>query len=165
MLKTGNLFFWNNKEKFYQTYEISTKNLIINYITPFTYKQQRPIGFHRSAQPPQYKADVYLSIFCPVSEKEIQLLSFKNNYEQTTTVHYGWTMFCISTQYYCLDLSQLTICTTNQPETKNDIKLVSCNKPNFKMYILHNNNNNNNNNNKVPMALLSKSKFIKFVSK
>lgn len=45
-------FFWNNKEKFYQTYEISTKNLIINYITPFTYKQQRPIGFHRSAQPP-----------------------------------------------------------------------------------------------------------------
>ena len=45
-------FFWNNNEKFYQTYEISTKNLIINYITPFTYKQQRPICFHRSAQPP-----------------------------------------------------------------------------------------------------------------
>jgi len=54
-------------------------------------------------------------------------------------------MFCISTQY-CLDLSQWTICTTNQKP--NEITLVSCNKPNFKMYILHNNN-------KVPMSLLN----------
>ena len=78
-------FFWNNNEKFYQTYEIS-KEFDFNYITPFTYKQ-RPIGFHRSAPPPSCESDVYLSIFCPVSEKEIQL-SFKNKYEQTTTVNY-----------------------------------------------------------------------------
>jgi hypothetical protein len=30
----------------------------------------------------------YLSIFCPVFDKEIQL-SFKNKYEQTTIVKYG----------------------------------------------------------------------------
>jgi hypothetical protein len=53
-------------------------------------------------------------------------------------------MFCICSGDY-LDLSQWsTICTTQKP---NEITLVSCNKPNFNMYIL--------NNNRVPMSLLN----------
>jgi hypothetical protein len=67
----------------------------------------------------------YLSIFCPVFDKEIQL-SFKNKYEQTTIVKYGWTMFYICSGGY-RDLSQWSICPTQKP---NEITIVSCNKPN-----------------------------------
>ena len=94
-------FLYYNIEKFFQVYEIS-KQFDFNYITPFNYKL--PIFFHRSA-PPSSNKTAYLSIFCPVSEKEIQL-SFKNEYEETTTVKYGWTMFCICTKYYHRGLSQ-----------------------------------------------------------
>jgi hypothetical protein len=131
-------FLYYNREKFFQTYEIS-KEFDFNYITPYNFK--RPIFFRRSAPPPSNKT-AYLSIFCPVSYKEIQL-SYKNKYEQTTTVKYGWTMFSICSYDY-LDLSQWSICTTQKP---NEITLVSCNKPNFNMYIL--------NNNRVPMSLLN----------
>jgi hypothetical protein len=131
-------FLYYNREKFFQTYEIS-KEFDFNYITPYNFK--RPIFFRRSAPPPSNKT-TYLSIFCPVSYKEIQL-SYKNKYEQTTTVKYGWTMFSICSKYYN-DLSQWSICTTQKP---NELTLVSCNKPNFTMYIL--------NNNKVPMSLLN----------
>jgi hypothetical protein len=131
-------FLYYNREKFFQTYEIS-KEFDFNYITPYNFK--RPIFFRRSAPPPSNKT-AYLSIFCPVSYKEIQL-SYRNKYEQTTTVKYGWTMFSICSKYYN-DLSQWSICTTQKP---NEITLVSCNKPNFNMYIL--------NNNKVPMSLLN----------
>jgi hypothetical protein len=131
-------FLYYNREKFFQTYEIS-KEFDFNYITPYNFK--RPIFFRRSAPPPSNKT-AYLSIFCPVSYKEIQL-SYKNKYEQTTTVKYGWTMFSICSYDY-LDLSQWSICTTQKP---NELTLVSCNKPNFNMYIL--------NNNKVPMSLLN----------
>jgi hypothetical protein len=131
-------FLYYNREKFFQTYEIS-KEFDFNYITPYNFK--RPIFFRRSAPPPSNKT-TYLSIFCPVSYKEIQL-SYRNKYEQTTTVKYGWTMFSICSKYYN-DLSQWSICTTQKP---NEITLVSCNKPNFNMYIL--------NNNKVPMSLLN----------
>jgi hypothetical protein len=131
-------FLYYNREKFFQTYEIS-KEFDFNYITPYNFK--RPIFFRRSAPPPSNKT-AYLSIFCPVSYKEIQL-SYKNKYEQTTTVKYGWTMFSICSKYYN-DLSQWSICTTQKP---NELTLVSCNKPNFNMYIL--------NNNKVPMSLLN----------
>ena len=131
-------FLYYNREKFFQTYEIS-KEFDFNYITPYNFK--RPIFFRRSAPPPSNKT-AYLSIFCPVSYKEIQL-SYKNKYEQTTTVKYGWTMFSICSKYYN-DLSQWSICTTQKP---NEITLVSCNKPNFTMYIL--------NDNRVPMSLLN----------
>jgi hypothetical protein len=131
-------FLYYNREKFFQTYEIS-KEFDFNYITPYNFK--RPIFFRRSAPPPSNKT-TYLSIFCPVSYKEIQL-SYKNKYEQTTTVKYGWTMFSICSKYYN-DLSQWSICTTQKP---NEITLVSCNKPNFTMYIL--------NDNRVPMSLLN----------
>jgi hypothetical protein len=131
-------FLYYNREKFFQTYEIS-KEFDFNYITPYNFK--RPIFFRRSAPPPSNKT-TYLSIFCPVSYKEIQL-SYRNKYEQTTTVKYGWTMFSICSKYYN-DLSQWSICTTQKP---NELTLVSCNKPNFNMYIL--------NNNKVPMSLLN----------
>jgi hypothetical protein len=131
-------FLYYNREKFFQTYEIS-KEFDFNYITPYNFK--RPIFFRRSAPPPSNKT-AYLSIFCPVSYKEIQL-SYKNKYEQTTTVKYGWTMFSICSYDY-LDLSQWSICTTQKP---NEITLVSCNKPNFTMYIL--------NDNRVPMSLLN----------
>ena len=131
-------FLYYNREKFFQTYEIS-KEFDFNYITPYNFK--RPIFFRRSAPPPSNKT-TYLSIFCPVSYKEIQL-SYKNKYEQTTTVKYGWTMFSICSYDY-LDLSQWSICTTQKP---NEITLVSCNKPNFTMYIL--------NDNRVPMSLLN----------
>jgi hypothetical protein len=131
-------FLYYNREKFFQTYEIS-KEFDFNYITPYNFK--RPIFFRRSAPPPSNKT-AYLSIFCPVSYKEIQL-SYRNKYEQTTTVKYGWTMFSICSKYY-KDLSQWSICTTQKP---NEITLVSCNKPNFTMYIL--------NDNRVPMSLLN----------
>ena len=131
-------FLYYNREKFFQTYEIS-KEFDFNYITPYNFK--RPIFFRRSAPPPSNKT-TYLSIFCPVSYKEIQL-SYKNKYEQTTTVKYGWTMFSICSKYYN-DLSQWSICTTHKP---NEITLVSCNKPKFNMYIL--------NNNREPMSLLN----------
>jgi hypothetical protein len=131
-------FLYYNREKFFQTYEIS-KEFDFNYITPYNFK--RPIFFRRSAPPPSNKT-AYLSIFCPVSYKEIQL-SYRNKYEQTTTVKYGWTMFSICSYDY-LDLSQWSICTTQKP---NEITLVSCNKPNFTMYIL--------NDNRVPMSLLN----------
>ena len=131
-------FLYYNREKFFQTYEIS-KEFDFNYITPYNFK--RPIFFRRSAPPPSNKT-TYLSIFCPVSYKEIQL-SYKNKYEQTTKVKYGWTMFSICSYDY-LDLSQWSICTTQKP---NEITLVSCNKPNFTMYIL--------NDNRVPMSLLN----------
>ncbi len=131
-------FLYYNREKFFQTYEIS-KEFDFNYITPYNFK--RPIFFRRSAPPPSNKT-TYLSIFCPVSYKEIQL-SYRNKYEQTTTVKYGWTMFSICSYDY-LDLSQWSICTTQKP---NEITLVSCNKPNFTMYIL--------NDNRVPMSLLN----------
>jgi len=131
-------FLYYNREKFFQTYEIS-KEFDFNYITPYNFK--RPIFFRRSAPPPSNKT-TYLSIFCPVSYKEIQL-SYRNKYEQTTTVKYGWTMFSICSKYYN-DLSQWSICTTQKP---NEITLVSCNKPNFTMYIL--------NDNRVPMSLLN----------
>jgi hypothetical protein len=131
-------FLYYNREKFFQTYEIS-KEFDFNYITPYNFK--RPIFFRRSAPPPSNKT-TYLSIFCPVSYKEIQL-SYRNKYEQTTTVKYGWTMFSICSKYYN-DLSQWSICTTQKP---NELTLVSCNKPNFTMYIL--------NDNRVPMSLLN----------
>ena len=131
-------FLYYNREKFFQTYEIS-KEFDFNYITPYNFK--RPIFFRRSAPPPSNKT-AYLSIFCPVSYKEIQL-SYRNKYEQTTTIKYGWTMFSICSYDY-LDLSQWSICTTQKP---NEITLVSCNKPNFTMYIL--------NDNRVPMSLLN----------
>ena len=131
-------FLYYNREKFFQTYEIS-KEFDFNYITPYNFK--RPIFFRRSAPPPSNKT-AYLSIFCPVSYKEIQL-SYKNKYEQTTTVKYGWTMFSICSDDF-MDLSQWSICTTHKP---NEITLVSCNKPKFNMYIL--------NNNRVPMSLLN----------
>ena len=131
-------FLYYNREKFFQTYEIS-KEFDFNYIPPFNYRG--PNFFRRSAPPPSNKT-AYLSIFCPVSYKEIQL-SYRNKYEQTTTVKYGWTMFSICSKYYN-DLSQWSICTTQKP---NEITLVSCNKPNFTMYIL--------NDNRVPMSLLN----------
>ena len=87
-------FLYYNKEKFLQTYEIN-KEFDLNYIIPYNYKL--PICCHRSAPPPLNKA-IYLSIFCPVSKKEIQL-SFKNKYVETTTVKYGLTLFCICTKY------------------------------------------------------------------
>ncbi len=93
-------FLYYDKDKFFQTYEIS-KEFDFNYITPYNFK--RPIFFRRSAPPPSNKT-AYLSIFCPVSYKEIQL-SYRNKYEQTTTVKYGWTMFSICSKYYN-DLSQ-----------------------------------------------------------
>ena len=132
-------FFYYNKEKFFQTYEIS-KEFDFNYITPFNNK--RPILFYPSDRAPKNQKAAYLSIFCPVSSKEIQL-SFKNIYEKTTTIKYGWTMFSICSDDF-MDLSQWSICTTHKP---NEITLVSCNKPKFNMYIL--------NNNREPMSLLN----------
>jgi hypothetical protein len=125
-----------NKEKFFQTYEIS-KEFDLNYSSPFYY--ERSVWWHRSA--PLQKT-TYLSVFCPVPEKEIKL-KFRNLHEHTTTVKYGWTMFCTCSKYDN-DFSQWSICTTKKP---NELTLVSCNKPNFNMYIL--------NNNKVPMSLLN----------
>ncbi len=52
-------------------------------------------------------------------------------------------MFSICSDDF-MDLSQWSICTTQKP---NEITLVSCNKPNFTMYIL--------NDNRVPMSLLN----------
>jgi len=132
-------FLYYNKEKFFQTYEIS-KEFDFNYITPFNNK--RPILFYPSDRAPKNQKAAYLSIFCPVSSKEIQL-SFKNIYEKTTTIKYGWTMFSICSDDF-MDLSQWSICTTHKP---NEITLVSCNKPKFNMYIL--------NNNREPMSLLN----------
>ncbi len=43
-------------------------------------------------QPPGKQNSIISVYFCPVSDKEIQL-SFKNIYEKTTTIKYGWTMF------------------------------------------------------------------------
>jgi hypothetical protein len=48
------------------------------------------------------------------------------------------------TNYFLLYLSQWSVCTTQKP---NEITQVSCNKPNFNMYIL--------NNNRVPMSLFN----------
>ena len=69
--------------------------------------------------PPENKNSIISVYFCPVSDKEIQL-SFKNKYEQTTIVKYGWTMFCICSGDYP-DLPQWSICTTQK---SNEITLV-----------------------------------------
>jgi hypothetical protein len=124
-----------NKDKFFQTYEIS-KEFDLNY-TSLSFNYKRAFWWHQTTP---FNTTKYLSIFCPVSEKEIQLI-YKNLYKHTTTVKYGWTMFCICSKYYH-DFPKWTICTTQKP---NEIILVSCNKPNFNMYIL--------NNNRVPMSL------------
>ncbi len=125
-----------NKDKFFQTDEVS-KEFNLNYTSPlFHYK--RAFWWHHTTT---FNTTKYLSIFCPVSEKEI-LLIYKNLCEHTTTVKYGWTMFCISSKYYH-DFSKWSICTTQKP---NEIILVSCNN-NFNMYIL--------NNNRVPLSLLN----------
>jgi hypothetical protein len=100
-----------------------SKEFDFNYITPFNYK--RSILFSNQPRPPGKQEQQYLSIFCPVFDKEIQL-SFKNKYEQTTIVKYGWTMFYICSGDY-RDLSQWSICPTQKP---NEITIVSCNKPN-----------------------------------
>jgi hypothetical protein len=63
-----------------------SKEFDFNYITPFNYK--RSILFTNQPRPPGKQEQQYLSIFCPVFDKEIQL-SFKNKYEQTTIVKYG----------------------------------------------------------------------------
>jgi len=81
-------FLYYNKEKFFQTYEIS-KEFDFNYITPYNFLDYPPIWGPHSAS----KKTIYLSIFCPVSEKEIQL-RIKNITEQVT-IKYGWTMFCV----------------------------------------------------------------------
>ena len=128
-------FLYYDKDKFFQTYEIS-KEFDLNY-TSLSFNYKRTFWWHQTTP---FNTTKYLSIFCPVSEKEIQLI-YRNLYEHTTTVKYGWTMFCICSKYYH-DLSKWTICTTQKP---NEIILVSCNKPNFNMYIL--------NNNRVPMSL------------
>jgi hypothetical protein len=133
-----NPFLYDNKEKFFQTYKIS-KQFDFNYSIPFNYRGSNP---YRRSVPPLSNKKAYLSIFCTASKKEIQLC-FKNKHEQITTIKYGWTMFCICSEY-CLDLAQWTICTTQKP---NEITLVSCHKPNFNMYIL--------NNNRVPMSLFN----------
>jgi len=110
-------FLYYTIEKFFLAYE-SSKQFDFNYITPFNYK--RSIFFHQSAPPAPGKQNSIKSVyFCPVSDKEIQL-SFKNKYEQTTIVKYGWTMFCICSGDY-LDLLQWSICTTQK---SNEITLV-----------------------------------------
>ncbi len=63
-------FLYYNREKFFQTYEIS-KQFDFDYITPFNYRG--PNFFRQSARPPENKT-AYLSIFCPVSDKGIHLL-------------------------------------------------------------------------------------------
>jgi len=136
IVKKWQIIFYYTKEKFCQKYEIS-KEFDFNYITPYNFLDYPPIWGPHSAS----KKTIYLSIFCPVSEKEIQL-RIKNITEQVT-IKYGWTMFCVCLKY-CLDLSQWSVCTTQKP---NEITQVSCNKPNFNMYIL--------NNNRVPMSLFN----------
>jgi hypothetical protein len=132
-------FLFYNKEKFCQTYEINIK-LDSNYITPFNLK--RPTYFQQSA-PPASNITKYLSVFCPGLKKKIQI-NFKNSYKQIRNVKYGWTMFGICPKLHCNDLSQWSLYTTQKP---NEIVPVSCNKPNFNMYIL--------NINRIPMSLLN----------
>ncbi len=64
-------FLYYNKEKFFQTYEIS-KEFDFNYITPFNYK--RPILFQQSARPPKNKTASYLSIFVLFPTKKYNLV-------------------------------------------------------------------------------------------
>ena len=52
----------------------------------------------------------------PVYKKDIQF-SFKNKYVETTTVKYGWTMFCICTKYY---RGFVPMVNRHNPETKRD---------------------------------------------
>ena len=71
------------------------------------------------------------------------MIFYQDAYIHTTTIKYGWTMHCIcNSDYQCF--SKWLICTTSKP---NEIVKVSCNKPNFNMYILNNEN--------TPMTLLN----------
>ena len=75
-------------------------------------------------------------------EKEINII-YQDAYIHTTTIKYGWTMYCICNfDYQCF--SKWLISTNSKP---NEILKVSCNKPNFNMYILNNEN--------TPMSLLN----------
>ena len=63
-------------------------------------------------------------------EKEINII-YQDAYIHTTTIKYGWTMYCICNfDYQCF--SKWLISTNSKP---NEIFKVSCNKPNFNMYI------------------------------
>jgi len=93
---SGFSFIRKFKRKFNKIYIITKKSSLkhmkinkefdFNFITPFNYK--RSILFTNQPRPPGKQEQQYLSIFCPVFDKEIQL-SFKNKYEQTTIVKYG----------------------------------------------------------------------------
>ena len=121
-----------NSDKFFQTYEIS-KELDLQHTT---------LGYFYWWQQPSYKTIQYLSILCSVAEKEINII-YQDAYIHTTTIKYGWNMYCICNSHYqCF--SKWLICTTSNP---NEIVKVSCNKPNFNMYILNNEN--------TPMSLLN----------
>jgi hypothetical protein len=125
-----------NKEKFFQTYEIN-KEIDLNHTT---------YGYSYSKFVNQFwwlptLVTKFLSLFCPVSKIKINII-YKNTYMHTTTVKYGWTMFCICCSDYHL-LSDWKIRTNIIP---NKISKVSCDKPNFNMYILKK---------QMPMSLLN----------
>ena len=125
-----------NKEKFFQTYEINKEiDLSHNHTTPGYSKFMSHLWYLR------YFITKYLSLYCPVSEMKIDII-YKNTYMHTTTVKYGWTMFCICYPEHHL-FSDWKIC-TNTTMSRRILK-VSCDKPNFNMYIL---------NQQTPMSLL-----------
>jgi hypothetical protein len=124
------LILYFNKEKFFQTYEIS-KEIDLQHTT-LGYFYSKFLGNFWWQLPP-FKTIKYLSILCSVPEKEINII-YQDTYIHTTKIKYGWTMFCICNSDYQF-FSKWLIC-TNPNSKQNEILNVSCNKPNFNMYIL-----------------------------
>ena len=87
----------------------------------------------------------YLSLFCPVSEKNIKIIChhsqdiFRARYgtfwqpkELLISVKYGWNIFYICHYQYRINYKWIIYTTP-----VNEVLEILCNKPNFKMYILN----------------------------
>jgi hypothetical protein len=154
-IKWQPMLYYNNK-RFFLTYE-ENKKIDLNYtIFGYWYNQwvwSQKVKNRICWQQPHNETTKYLSLLCPVPEKEIKLI-YNNTYELTTTVKYGWTMFCICHTNY-QQFSKWLIC-TNPLRYENEILLISCDKPNFSMYMLYN---------KKSAYVTFKSMFVKFIPK
>jgi hypothetical protein len=138
-----NFILYYNKDKFFKTYvneeELSSGRLYL--FKKWVMDNNIPMNYGPSLHP-LVKTTKYLSVFCPSPEKDVTIIC--NNDSEficnehgtlfyakvTTTVKYGWSMFCICEyQKY----PKWFICTT----PLNEILQVSCNKPHFQMYIIN----------------------------
>ena len=128
-----------NKEAFFRTCENEYETPICPKLLQWK-NEQKFIDYEL----PPVKKITYLSLFCPVPEKSINIIcnssdifrarygTFIDTKELAISVKYGWNNFHICSYYYQTNHEWLMY-----TKPLNEILQVPCNKTNFKMYILN----------------------------